>query len=314
MNVDPKAEKYYSMSPYTCIGNNPFNVIGPDGRYLFGLFGSSASERRMGRAEAFAEKTGGSVVIGENGKPTVNYLTKDESGYTINSTSKFGDFSSWKNFGQTLKGFDKALEGSSDGANYGGKYGGVDGMRKYGEDISNSSTYVKAGGVVVAGIGTGSLQPEVVAGGMVMYDIGATMDDVGTGVQAYSDVVDAVNGKAGSTTNTLVRTSALITGKVVDNAMDNSSLNSTNKFVGKVTGGIVVDQVKDASLTKEKKTKQLIMSIITGLIMVGVGIVAIIFTFKNNDSQFFSSDLKGYIGGLLLIIIGILFALNEITW
>ncbi|MFP9117151.1 hypothetical protein ACLI08_05115 [Flavobacterium sp. RNTU_13] len=56
------------------------------------------------------------------------------------------------------------------------------------------------------------------------------------------------------------------------------------------------------------------MSIITGLIMVGVGIVAIIFTFKNNDSQFFSSDLKGYIGGLLLIIIGILFALNEITW
>lgn len=253
MNIDPLAEKYYDMSPYTGIGNNPINIIDPDGRYLFGLFGSTASERRLARSEKFAEKTGGSIVIGENGKPRVNYLTKGEDGYTINSTNKFGDFSSWKNFGQTLKGFDKAMEGSYDGANYGGEYGGVKGMRALGEDLSNSSTYVKAGGVVVAGIGTASLQPKVVAGGMVMYDIGATMDDVGTGVQAYSDVVDAVNGKAGSTTNALVRTSALITGKVVDNAMDNSSLNSTNKFVGKVTGGIVVDQVKDASLTKEKK-------------------------------------------------------------
>lgn len=56
------------------------------------------------------------------------------------------------------------------------------------------------------------------------------------------------------------------------------------------------------------------MSIITGLIMASIGIAAIVFTFKNNDSQFFNSDLKGYIGGLLLMIIGILFALNKITW
>jgi hypothetical protein len=30
--MDPMAEKYYSISPYTYCNNNPVNVIDPDGR------------------------------------------------------------------------------------------------------------------------------------------------------------------------------------------------------------------------------------------------------------------------------------------
>jgi RHS repeat-associated protein len=67
-NIDPLAEKYYDTSPYTYVKNNPITTIDPDGRYLFGLFGSTSSERRMARAEQFAGKIGGSVVVGINGR------------------------------------------------------------------------------------------------------------------------------------------------------------------------------------------------------------------------------------------------------
>jgi hypothetical protein len=32
MTIDPLAEKYYHLSPYAFVNNNPMNVIDPDGR------------------------------------------------------------------------------------------------------------------------------------------------------------------------------------------------------------------------------------------------------------------------------------------
>jgi RHS repeat-associated protein len=118
LSVDPKAVPW--ESPYVGMGDNPIINIDPKGDFFFGLFGSTVSQRRMDRAEDFANKTGG-VLRMENGKPYVTVVSADEveGGMVITSYSKFGDFSSWKNFGDTFRRFDKELEGNYDGANSG---------------------------------------------------------------------------------------------------------------------------------------------------------------------------------------------------
>ena len=45
ISVDPLAEKYYDISPYAYVANNPINAIDPDGREIrFVIFGKNKSE------------------------------------------------------------------------------------------------------------------------------------------------------------------------------------------------------------------------------------------------------------------------------
>ena len=60
LSVDPLSDKYPNLSPYSYTSNNPLNVIDPDGRYLFGLFGSTKDQRSA--AKSFAADNKGRVV------------------------------------------------------------------------------------------------------------------------------------------------------------------------------------------------------------------------------------------------------------
>ena len=138
-NVDPVPQ--VTMSDYSVLGNNPNIYVDPAGDFFFGLFGSTAEERRMDRANAFAKKYNGKVRV-ENGKPVVDIQTCEllEDGtneITLTTHRKFGDFSSLKNFINTLKRLDYALEGSSDVANSGGEFSGVNGMYKGADLLDN---------------------------------------------------------------------------------------------------------------------------------------------------------------------------------
>ena len=59
--VDPLAEKYYSVSPYVQYGNNPVNVVDPDGRLVIfingmHLDGSGGTQAYWGKDGIFATK------------------------------------------------------------------------------------------------------------------------------------------------------------------------------------------------------------------------------------------------------------------
>lgn len=55
------------------------------------------------------------------------------------------------------------------------------------------------------------------------------------------------------------------------------------------------------------------MIIIIGIGFIILGILTIVFTYKNPDSQLSSLDWKGYLGGICAIIIGIFMLLNKFT-
>lgn len=55
------------------------------------------------------------------------------------------------------------------------------------------------------------------------------------------------------------------------------------------------------------------MNIIIGIGFIILGILTIVFTYKNPDSQLSSLDWKGYLGGICAIIIGIFMLLNKFT-
>ena len=59
MVVDPYRQ---FASPYIGMGNNPINGVDPDGAYLFGLFGSSRSQRQDARQMAQADGIGYSCI------------------------------------------------------------------------------------------------------------------------------------------------------------------------------------------------------------------------------------------------------------
>ena len=87
LSVDPLAEKFPNVNPYVYCNDNPVNLVDPDGRYFFGLFGSSSDQRKQMRAERFADKVGGTVVSNQNGNPSVNYNFQNSSDGTLSFTN-----------------------------------------------------------------------------------------------------------------------------------------------------------------------------------------------------------------------------------
>jgi len=70
--IDPYSSKYDWETPYSYVLNMPTMAIDPDGRYFFGLFGSTAEQRRSARK--VAEASGGEVKnIGSKKNIHVNY-------------------------------------------------------------------------------------------------------------------------------------------------------------------------------------------------------------------------------------------------
>jgi RHS repeat-associated protein len=120
--IDQLSEKYYKISPYAYVANNPITTIDPDGRFLFGLFGSTSAERRMARATEFADKVGGTISMTSKGRPMVSYGGKsaDGEGVTVKTEKRFGDFSSLRNLGDTFARLDRAINngGHSDPVGY----------------------------------------------------------------------------------------------------------------------------------------------------------------------------------------------------
>ena len=55
------------------------------------------------------------------------------------------------------------------------------------------------------------------------------------------------------------------------------------------------------------------MNYVLGIFLIMVGIWVIYFTYNNPDSQLISSDFKGYLGGIMAIIIGFMIVLEKFT-
>lgn len=178
------------------------------------------------------------------GKPTVNVVNEDGDG--ISNYNNFGDFSSWKNFGETISGLESATEG---GGGNGNEYTGEKGQREFVKDMGKSSTIVKGIGV---GVYASSLLfgPEMMIPGTCIYNFGSKMDDLSTAAQVIYDVKDAQNGKSGAGSNAIVGAVSLIGGKVVGNSIEKSTLDVNQKFMTKVIADKTIDVVKEKSMKK----------------------------------------------------------------
>lgn len=53
--------------------------------------------------------------------------------------------------------------------------------------------------------------------------------------------------------------------------------------------------------------------ILLGAFFIGIGVWIIYFTYKNPDSQLLSSNFKGYLGGIMSIVIGFLILMERFT-
>lgn len=210
--------------------------IDPDGRYFFGLFGSTSSQRRMARAERFAQEVGGSVVVNERtGKPSVNYGVQDTSdgGFTFKSTSKFGDFSYWKNFKETMHGLDKAMQGTS-----GNEYTGVQGMREFGDYLGKGSTYVKVTGVIITASSV-LVGPEAAPIGIAIYNAGGVMDDASTTLQTIADYSQEKNAQA------TTRVTGFVLGKVTDRVISKNISGEVSETILQHRADAYIGQAKD---------------------------------------------------------------------
>ena len=116
------------------------------------------------------------------------------------------------------------------------------GFKKVGNIIKaggKGSTYVKGVGVAAVIGGAAFVQPEIVAGGVSLYNAGGRMEDISTAIELGSNVMN----KDGS--SFLINAAATLLGnvssKVVGKAIDGTSkVTKAQKFIGKAVSDKVI--------------------------------------------------------------------------
>ncbi len=131
------------------------------------------------------------------------------------------------------------------------RYKDKKGFKKLGEDLSSASTYVKLAGVITVAAGAVTGQPEIVAGGIELYNIGDKMEDVADGVQVIDKVDD----------NKLTDAAVIVAGNAADKVVTGSVSGSeygddVQKFAGEVLGSETIDNVKDNALENNETKKK----------------------------------------------------------
>jgi RHS repeat-associated protein len=244
LSVDPLTNKYPELTPYQFASNSPIEGIDLDG----------------------LEKITYLYYSGKNGIPMLTNIYKqdyDKNGRKLPFTRevKWGiegnecnwhDYSFEKayNFKTTTK-TGRALRNAIkydglDGSSGNGKYYGKTGFKRLGEDLSESSTYVKAGGIAVAGISAIAGQPEGVVAGMYIYKVGDIMDKTSSGMKI-------INAASEGDTKSVITESAGIAADVVVGRGADKIKDPVNKMVREVAGDKAVEAVKDNTEKKEEK-------------------------------------------------------------
>jgi len=197
--IDQLSEKYYKISPYAYVANNPITTIDPDGRYLFGLFGSTSAERKEARAEKYAAKVGGSVVKGENGQVTVNVVNETKDG--IISKSNFGDFATLKsNFKSWTNNHKEQL------------LKGAELAQKKGNQLALTGLGAAAIGAPIGGVGA--------TPGLMVATTGKAINELGVIVEVTTKMITGDKNAVGDSVNYI---GGKVVGAVLDNALPGSS-------------------------------------------------------------------------------------------
>lgn len=266
LSVDPLTASYPWYTPYQFAGNKPIEAVDLDGleekliifnRYSDGSiqigvlnevtpYQHASLQRDLGLKFPNSGKVGLTIIHEKNGNMK-SQLDYHDATYSVNP-----NYNKPKNT-ETLQPFTHRSpkpkwyqEGGWEGSSEMGRYYGEKGFQRLGEDLSESSTYVKAGGTAVAGIGVVTGQPEVVAAGAYIYKVGDSMDITASAIKA----IDAVsNGDKGTAIIEAagVGASSLV-GRGAEKIKDPAS-----KMVREVIGDNAVDAVKEQMKGKEKR-------------------------------------------------------------
>jgi RHS repeat-associated protein len=232
LSVDPLSKEYPWNSTYAFAENDVIRSIDLDGLeknfrfYVEDKKGNYTMVKEVKWSEVFPGTDHGPKGVG-----TQDYVYKSK-------VKKFGAGQYHQTFSEAhpLKAFF--------GSEYNGRWDDKKGVKQLGKDIKDvgealGTTSGQVKGVAVVGVLAGSVfgQPEVVAGSVLLYEWGATLENVSTGMQVAGDAVNQ-NG-----TGVLNNAAKYVAGKAVGGAIGGTKMSEGSKAVVDYVTGKGVDAV-----------------------------------------------------------------------
>ena len=233
LSVDPLTKKYPELTPYQYASNRPIDGIDLDGlehvTYTFALMPNGAAPKlsKTTNHEQNGIQGHGIAVrlVDANGKVRNTFIATNESPKPKTVIDDVLD-------GPDVLG--SKMQATQN------NYMGTAGFKKAGEDLGDGSTYVKAGGLVVAGAGVVTAQPELVLAGSEIYEFGGAMDNVASGMKTIS----ALN--EGNGTKAAVEVIGAVAGEVSGSAIKGvKGVSEVNKLTTKATIDATIDASKE---------------------------------------------------------------------